>query len=338
MKILSGYVFLLLVLTVFFVPASFSGDHGQLSKDPLIILADASANSKARKNPKLSDERSDKNWISNGKELGPWWRKNAKKYNPLPHPLLYHVKGTYSYSELGGNVEAKTHRGSAELTLRKDLFTSVTTYAVDSRSTTIVLKEKSTDLNNQIFRQGLRMALTDRISSVVGILWETNERKYLKDRFVYYGGVRAMIIDSPKLDLMMGGFYGYTETSYLNENMQEIKKYSDFPSQDDYDSDSLYFSQKLNWDVTDTISFSERVDYMLFLDDTEYYFAKLKLSISFKLTKSLSFITSYSVNYDNNTFVEAVQDYLSARQASGKSAGEMETTDTSLAVGIKFEF
>lgn len=322
MKIFSkNAVFFLMIsmLSVFFVQTSFGSDEQQ---------ADQQAQ-------KVSNESR----ISNGEELGEdWWLKNAKKYAPLPRPLLYHFEGSYAYSEQGGNVDAKKHKGEAELTLRKNLFTGITTYTIGKTETTINLLEKNTSLDNQSFRQALRYAITDRMSAAAGISWERNETKYLKDRFVYFGGLRAMIVDMPKLDIMVGGFYSYTDTSYLNENIQEIKKYAKFPSQEDYRSDALYFSQKLRWKITDKISFSERADYMMFLDDTEYYFWKLDLSLNFKLTKSVSFFSSYSVNYDNNSFVESVQDYLAAVEASGTGAGKMETTDTSLNIGIRFEF
>ena len=71
-------------------------------------------------------------WIANGDEvLGKgWWLKNAKKFSPMPKPLLYHFDLTYSYAEMGGNFNAENHTGSLNIGLRKSAFTSFTNYNV----------------------------------------------------------------------------------------------------------------------------------------------------------------------------------------------------------------
>ncbi len=280
----------------------------------------------------------DRSWISNGKGLKRWWLKNAKKYDPLPNPVLYHFEGTYSYSEQGGNIDAKVHKGKIGLTLRKHLFTSITKYGVKNRNTDVSLTEKHIQVKDQFIRQGFHFAITDKISAVVGKSWEQNTAKYLEDRATSFGGFKFTILDSPKLDLTFGTFYADSKIAFMSSEIQKKKKYADFPTVDDYESDSLDFHQKLHWQITDTISFSEGVNYVKFLEDSKYYFWKLNFGLKFKLTKRTSFVTSYTINYDYNKFVESVQDYLDQRRASGQSAGNMETTDTELSVGIKFQF
>lgn len=280
----------------------------------------------------------DRSWISNGKGLKRWWLKNAKKYDPLPNPLLYHFEGTYSYSEQGGNIDAKTHKGKIGLTLRKNLFTSITKYKIKSRDTNVHLTEKHIQVKDQFLRQGFHFAMTDKISAIVGFSKEKNTAKYMKDRATSYGGFKFTILDSPKFDLTLGTFYADSKIAFMSNEIQKKKIYADFPTVDDYESDSVDFHQRLHWKITDTISFSEGANYVKFLEDSKYYFWKLNFGLNFKLSKNFSFVTSYTIYYDYNKFVESVQDYLDQLRASGKSAGNMETTDTELSIGIKFQF
>jgi len=185
--------------------------------------------------------------ISDGKELDRWWLKSAKKYNPLPNPLLYHFEGTYSYSDSGGNVKAESHIGNIKLTLRKQLFTSSTEYGVGNVETTKQIGGKEIVIKNQRFQQALRLALTDKLDAVVGGAWTENTAKYLEDRYVYYGGARYTVIDTDDLDLMLGGFYGDTDTEFMNHEIQNMLKYKDFPSVDGYSSNAIYLNQRLHW-------------------------------------------------------------------------------------------
>jgi len=324
MKIFSGSVVLLIVLTLLFAPTAFGADAPK-----------AKNTETAKKTPTVSDD----SWISNGEELGNWWVKNPKKYDPVPRPLLYHIEGSYSYSELGGNIEVKNHKGELELALRKDLFTSITNYAISRSDTDITLSGVSTSVESDYFRQKFRYGLTDWMEAGAGVIWNiTDTAKYLENRLIYYGGVRFTVLDFPSLMIKMGGYYGFSDTEFMNDKITGMRKYADFQPVDDYDSDALYFGQMLKWKISKTVTFSENADYMLLLKDTEYYSWMLKLALNFRLTKHSSFFASYIINYDNNPFVEAVQDYLDGRRAAGDNVGDMETTDTVLAVGVKFSF
>lgn len=336
MKRLFKHQLILLVFTLILT-------HNSYGAEPIQPSSSNGASSEIRNreiaaaSQKAKSENS--SWISDGKNLkGKWWLRNPKKYDPLPNPLLYHIETAYAFSELGGNVEAKYHKGDIDLTLQKDLWTSLTSYTIGKNDVTQVLKDKNTNMNNQMFRQGLRYALTDRLSAAGGFIWETNDTKYLATRLVYYGGVRYMVIDTPKYNLMVGGFYSFVDTSYQNGNIWSVAQYKDFPAVDDYTSDAIYMSERFEWNITDTLSFTQSTDYMQLLKNSDYSFFKLRGAMNYKLSQRTSFFTAYTVNYDNNPFVESVQDYLEVREASGKFAGTMETVDTILEVGIKFEF
>ena len=288
---------------------------------------------------KLSSFLPNNSAISSGENLGRWWLKSAKKYNPLPNPFLYHFEGTYSYSESSGNVKAEAHRGSLQLTLRKGLITSITQYGINDRETNKQVKDKDVIMKDQNFRQGFRLSLTEKLDAVVGGVWERSSTKYLEDRFIYYSGVRFMAIDSPNLDVMLGLFYAETSTTFMNSEMQSTPKYKNFPSVEDYDSNAIRLSQRLSWKMTPTVTLVGTGDYMMFLENTDYYFWKLKTGLNFKFSKNVSFVVSYLINYDYNPFIEAVQSYLDNRRAIlPANTGSVYRRDTTLSFGFKVIF
>jgi putative salt-induced outer membrane protein YdiY len=305
----------------------------------LSLLAIASMSVGAADNAQGMSSLSNASSISDGEELGRWWLKSAKKYNPLPNPFLYHFEGSYSYSESSGNIEAESHTGNLKLTLRKQLVTSFTEYNIGNYETTKQLVGKEIVIKEQRFLQAFRLALTEKLEAVVGGFWARSTSKYLQDRFVYYGGARFMVIDTPNLDLMLGGYYGDTETEFMNHEIQNKFKYQDFPPVDNYDSDVIYLSQKLHWKITPTVSFTGTGDYMRMLENTDYYFWNLKSALNFKLSKNFSFVTSYTISYDFNPFTEAVQNYLDRRRVTeAATTGDIYRRDTALSFGIKLTF
>lgn len=294
---------------------------------------------KAGKKEAEKIEIPDTGW-SNGSFLGPgWWNKNPKNFTAVPQLWLYHVDLSYAYSEQSGNTEAKSHRGDLDLYLRKDLLTSITSYHIGNKDTLLKLTDKETVIKDEEFRQGFRYALTHNMSAVVGYLWMKNSGKYIAERSVPYAGLRYVAVNTPQYGLILSGFYGYeSKTSYMSYKIREKNQYKTFPDVPEYTSDTGYLSQQFEWNITDVITFSQRLDYMKFLEDSDFYAMKLNFKLDFKFSKNTSFFVSYRYDYDNNTFVEAVQDYIGKRLEAGKSAGDMETTDTSIDMGIKLSF
>ncbi len=277
---------------------------------------------------------------SNGSFLGPnWWLKNPRNLKSVPNAWLYHAELRYAYGEQGGNVETSSHHGSADLYLRKHLLTSVTYYDINNRDTTINLIETNTSVENQFFRQGFRYALAPRLGGVLGFQWERNSGKYLDNRTVWYGGARYHAVDSERHDLTLGLFFApQTDTSYMNDKISGMVRYKTFPGVADYSSNAIYLAQRYRWRITEIIEFSQKLDYMNFLEDSGYYFAKLDFKLDFKFSKHTAFFVSYALNYDNNPFVDALDQYLAQRREAGLPSGDMETLDTTLGVGIKFSF
>jgi hypothetical protein len=144
------------------------------------------------------------------------------------------------------------------------------------------------------------------------------------------------VVDRPDIALTLGGFYGYSDVAYMNSRLTGL--YADFTPVDDYSSDEMYLQQGLRWNITDTVTFTEKAEFVQLLKDTEYYFWLVDLGFEFKLATHLSLTASYTMQYDYFSFTEAVQTYLDERRAEGKSAGEMHELDTTLAVGIQVTF
>jgi hypothetical protein len=277
-------------------------------------------------------------WITDGHELGPWWHKNPGFFDPLPRPLLYHLEANISYSKHSGNIDSDDRNAKVGLVLRKDLFTSITTFTLTKKELTKKFTEVETAADAYLFREGLRYALFDKMSAVIGFTKDRNTGKYIDDRFTYFVGARGTFIDEPTLHLWLSGYYGFNEKiSFYNREVQKVPKYKDFPSVKDYDSNAVSLMQELDWKINDMTTFKEDFEYTKMLDD-DYSHWKLSLELGFKLTERTSFITSYSFDYDENLFTDTLKKYLDKRTALGKPSGEVEKMDTGFTVGIKIVF
>ncbi|MCP4104160.1 MAG: DUF481 domain-containing protein [Desulfobacteraceae bacterium] len=293
------------------------------------------AEEKASKPP---GDLSEEGRFSDGKALGPWWQRNPKKYDPMPIPLLYHLEINYSFTDKGGNTDMENHNGSLGLSLRKNAFTSATSYEKSKQETTKNLKPNPNAMlvESQTFTQDFMMAMTDWMGLNMGFVWLKNDStKYLEDRKVYHGGVRINAVDSPKLRIALGAAYGYVESAYMNDKIP--KAYTCSPV-DDYDSDMLFGNLNLNWDITEKISLSEKARYQLFLKDTDYYNWKSDTSLNFKVTENISFTATYGMSYDYNSFVDQVQRCIDAVKERGQPAGKIEEMDTTLSLGVTLTF
>ena len=272
-------------------------------------------------------------------QLGAWWLKNPKEYDSPPSSMLHHFEGSYSYGGATGNVEVTSHTGKGNLVLRKNLLTSATVYSITRSDTEIALLGAAIYSNNQFLRQGFRYAITDRIEAVVGGSWKKSTDMYLENRLIYYGGFRFSAFNSENVKIFLSGFYSDSKTEYINSKIQDIPLYASFPSVEDYESKSLDAHQTLNWKITDAITLSESFRYSTFLDNSDYYVMDLNLNLNFMVSKSVSFLVSYAMTYEQNSFIKSLGDYLDGLRAAGNIyAGEIENRNSSFGVGIQVSF
>ncbi len=321
MKKIRNYLLLGLMFTLLCGSVVFGGDNSQP--------------------PPKTSKVSENAWILPGNDVCGkwWWTRSPKNYTPLPKQLLYRFKASYSFMDKGGNTDITSHQGAVELVLRKHLFTSATRYATKTTKTVKKLSGKTIKVDSLNFMQGFRYALTDRVEAVASLLLEMNDTsRYVENRIGYVGGLLYTMIDRPNLVLQMGGFYGPTQTEYMNDEITNLRMYSDFTSVEGYESDIIYVNQRLRWTITDLVTFNEDLEVLQFLKDTEYYNWKLKLGLKFKLSKHISMVTSYAFAYDINTFTDATQSYFDQRRAAGLPSGEFENLDTTLAFAVQFTY
>jgi len=278
---------------------------------------------------------SEEGWISNGKSLGiPWWRTNPKKMDIIPVPLLYHLELSYSFSDTGGNVDMESHKAKLRLLLRKRTLTSDTIISKKKQETTINLlpNASSTLVEEQRILQEFRLSVLENMALTAGLIWiDNNSAKYIDQRVAGYGGFLFTPIADDKFLLGLEASYGYSDTSYMNDKVPSFYKCDDV---EDYDSHGVFLGVKFNWNITDTISLSEDAKYQIHLKDTDYYNWDSTTSLNFRLTENISFSTEYAINFDNNSFVESVQNCLEEQNSTGK----MDDTDTTLSFSVKLEF
>ncbi|MCI5148183.1 MAG: DUF481 domain-containing protein [Candidatus Electrothrix sp. MAN1_4] len=305
------------------VPMSFGADNQQADQETSPVMSGDS-------------------WIASGNDVmgASWWKKNAYNNQHVSGPLFYSFAASYAYSGVNGSVESEKHNISTELALRKQLFTSITFYDVSKDETDLVLSGMSITVEQEKFEQFFRYALTDWLEAVGAIqLTKNDSSKYLKNRKLYFIGPWADLLQRPNLYIGIGGSYAYLDTAYMNEQINPfIPMYEDFTPVDDYDSEGLYFLQMLSWNITDKIVFTENTTYLQDLDNTDYYNLNVHLALEFALTDHLSVVSSYTVDYDYNSFVESVQNYLDKRTARGETAGELDDTNSTVNFSIKITF
>lgn len=282
---------------------------------------------------------SEEGWISNGSALGfPWWRKNPKKFEVLPEPLLYHFELNYAYSGESGNVDSEQHRGKGRLLLRKNTVTSDTIFIKDSKEKTKNIRPAASDtlVEKQVLIQEVRLAVLENTALTAGLVWvDKNTKKYIDQRMVYYGGILYTPVATPEFNLGIQAAYGYEDTSFMNG---DIPPSYQLQPVDDYASGSTHLALKLRWNINEKITFSENAKYQHSLKNTDYYNWNATTKLQFKLSEHISFFTEYEFDFENNLFIESVQDAIALTRAKGKPTGTIDEMDTTISAGITVEF
>jgi putative salt-induced outer membrane protein YdiY len=265
-------------------------------------------------------------------DLGDWWNKSAKSYDPVPNELLHHFELSYSFAKGSGNRDSENHNGKASLTLRKNIFTSETKYSIrESELSSSLAPADTISSEVKIFNQEILAAVTKSIDILAGYRFASNDITAIDSRNVFYGGFAWQYsVESIGISGNLGLSGGYSTSSYTDF----VSKALGTISVDDYETPIIRLSQALNWKITDNISFSDNIFYMSMLKDTEYFFSKMTFSLNFKINKYLSFFTSYNIDYDSNPRFEAIDTALK----NAGSAAAVYDKDTRISTGIKLSF
>jgi hypothetical protein len=262
-------------------------------------------------------------------DLGDWWNRSAKSYDPMPEKLLHHFEGSYSYAKGDGSMETENHNGNAEFVLRKNIFTSKTQYNMSkSESIQAMFPAVKTSIESKLFHQQLCVAISKNIDLVAAYWFDMDNLTYVDSRNAFYGGLSwQYAMKSPMLSGHIGTYGGYSDTSYTNDPILQVNA-------GDYDSSVAIITQDLNWVITDNISFSEDIFYIRMLEDSEYFYSTIKFSLNFSINKYLSLFTSYNIKYDKNPQIKEMDTLIKNTGYPGSICEK----DTTISTGIKISF
>ncbi len=286
-----------------------------------------------------SKQEKQESWISNGKELGKWWKKTAHNFDPLPKPLLYHLEGNISYTKVTGNVDADVQKLGAKFILRKNLFTSITSFNSTKNKQELNMKNKNISVEKSLFNQMLSYDITDKLSFGGGVMREYNAPIYLEERWTYYAGATYSFFTKPPFLLKIGAYYGYEDDTYMSDDLdEEMEGFAALPGgiPKAYDSDGVRLIEHLTWMLNERVTFLQSFDHMYILKDSKYYHWTASATIQVGITKTISFFTKYQVNYSKSLLGDQLQQYYTFLNNMGVTGYDMFNKDTVLVAGLKF--
>jgi len=266
--------------------------------------------------------------ISNGKELGDWWNNNAKLYDPLPEPLLCHIEASLSVSTSNNDTTSNDSRSeSVSLTLRKNTLTSSSSY--NNRIATMKQKmidpfgnksEIKIESKNQSIKQTFSHAFTKKLEAIIGGEWDYTRGE--DKRKTYFGGAQYHAFNLPKLDIHLGGYYGIEYLKYAREKfgmaMQAAALEGKTSTLKDSDSDLLYLTEILRWNITDKLILSQDFTYQRSMENSDYYKWIGNIRLDIILNEYLSLFGSHNITHEENTATDLK---VTERQSTYSSFG-----------------
>ncbi|OQY28516.1 MAG: hypothetical protein B6244_07155 [Candidatus Cloacimonetes bacterium 4572_55] len=225
------------------------------------------------------------------KELGRWWLKNARTYNPLPKQWLFHVQGEGGFTRSTGNMGGHTILGGAILVVRKSVFTNYADYKVYRQ------KIELTDGNSvvfeiQSFEDAFRIDLTSKISGLIGFMWDKDETKYLTHRYIYSVGMMFQLMDNSKHKLSTMGAYGSQNEEFEHDSLVS------------HDTGILYLSDNYTGIITKSLALEQEAQLFLDMSDSDFYRYIFKIGLDYKLNRQLSIVPQLSVEYNSEPAFE----------------------------------
>jgi len=260
-------------------------------------------------------------WISNGKALGKWWTGRAKAIDPMPQEWLCHLDADYSFekeTESGSDDEIQ-HKVTANLTLRKGLFTSLTTYKLKDKDYGPSRSKKE----KYSLDEFLAIELWERTDVLVAGQWYSYNRDHIDDRYFAAAGLYHTFLNSPAYKLKAGLLYGYAEESYMNDELVKKELIGPDETVSDYGTGVLFLIQKFIWALSDRLTFTEDLKYKQYLKDSDYRHWTLNLDLNYSLTENISVFGAYEIDSNLNKVLDIKGD---------------EKKDTDISLGIRLSF
>jgi len=250
------------------------------------------------------------------KDLGNWWLRSPLSYDQMPTQCLYHFEGSYDYSRKTGNYTMDNHKADAIIVVRKNRLTNYLNYTFDKRNTSKpnddLYTENNVNLRNDTKHEltdDLRFALTKRYYIAPGAMWLRDELSMIQDRYTYYLGGGGTLIDTGKYILNFYAAFGHEELDYTDDyhNLCKMVMEGYGVSAEDIDyeegtvkTEVIYLNQVFNWNITDTLSFNESIDFFQDVNDGDKYRWSLDLSFDIQLMNHVYFSPNYREDYNKN--------------------------------------
>ncbi|MBF0202443.1 MAG: DUF481 domain-containing protein, partial [Desulfamplus sp.] len=237
------------------------------------------------------DKPADDNEQTQGQEkkeqdLSNWWTRNPLTFDPMPANLLKHFELTYQWDRSTGNWTSDNHMLNSQLSLRYKRFTNNLRYTFDKRSVAKPMRPPNADKNvslrkstkNEI-HEDLRYAITKRIYAAPGMFYLEDDYAYIDERYTYYLGAGAEVIQHPLFKLSLFGAYGYETLSYIDDyhetylliqdwgKTNEISHYD--PGTEEYDV--FYLNQMIRMFPYYGVMVTQSSTYVVNASDTDIY-------------------------------------------------------------------
>lgn len=259
--------------------------------------------------------------IPDREELGSWWRYSAKKLDPVYPKWLFHIEGTYSFTHQTGNTDGSTQEGSARLVLRKNIFTNYLRFN-RSASDFTTSDGDSVDTEKNELNNFLQIDITKKLFGRVGVAWLSDDEEYIEDRYTYFAGIGANVLETPKQTLSLRLYYGYDELDFTDEAKTEaslagieLKRES---------SDGLLFEQEYGLALNGRVTFNEMFGYLKFFEESDKYRWVFDVTLAVQVVGPLYIFGNYKIDQNTSETLKILQNY--------------EEQDTSLTVGISVSY
>lgn len=226
-------------------------------------------------------------------DLGRWWLRPARSYDPIPEDWLYHAEGEIFYTRQSGNMDGYEIDGGGRLILRKKIVNQLFYYAITKQDIDIVEGNAGTlKHESQGFEYELRVELNKMVRAEAGAMWERDDSRLIDNRFMYYAGLGAQLVDQPKVKFNTVGAIG-----------QQYDRYAvpipGVPNPPDNDFTGGYLSLELHWIPNQQVVWRNRLLWFQDLGDSANRRWQFNSAANIQVTSFMGVVLSWETKYNN---------------------------------------
>ncbi len=230
-----------------------------------------------------------------------WWLKSPLDHTELYGQMLYHVEGSYSFSNMTGNIEGDVHKGQILNFLRYNAFSFHLNYMLDKYSITTYSDNsgnpkaaKTVTTDHQVAEFAVDYNISKYFNLETGIIWEMDQKQSVLDRWSYYAGVGYNHhFGNHYLDFIVAG--GMVDIDYTLPSI-ELDQYDVQREPDAY----LFLIQSYSWAVTKGVMLKEQFQYFPNLSESQRYRYNIDLTMLFNVWEFLSVMIEHNRSYNND--------------------------------------